>query len=160
MKGLIIMKEVISIIKQLEVTSSTNDKIQILKDNKENELLKKVLYYTYADNLQYGFSEKKLRELLNDWIKEGIRFKGFKWLNKFNMFEELAKSNINDELRRWVMSFLSNDKLVDGEQELIIRILTKDLRCNFSAKLINKAIPKLIPTWEIQQGMGDRKSVV
>lgn len=151
------MKQVIEIINKLENTSGINSKIQILKDNKENELLKKVLYYTYADNLQYGFSEKKLRELLNDWIKEGIRFKGFKWLNKFDMFEELAKSNINDELRRWVMSFLSNDKLVDGEQELIIRVLTKDLRCNFSAKSINKAIPKLIPTWEIQQGMGISK---
>src|SRR5574344_680088 len=121
------MDTIISILQDISNTSSTNDKIQILKDNKDNELLKKVLYYTYADNLQYGFSEKKLRELLLDWTKKGIIFKGFKWLDKFTMFEELAKSNINDGLRRWVLSFLSNDKLIMGEQELMIRILTKDL---------------------------------
>ena len=145
------MKQVIEIINKLENTSGTNDKIQILKDNKDNELLKKVLYYTYADNLQYGFSEKKLRELLSSEVKlcETI------WANGFDMLDKLSVSNINDSLRRLVFSFLSIKS--DEEQELYIRILTKDLRCNFSAKSINKAIPKLIPTWEIQQGMGISK---
>ena len=145
------MEEVIQIIKKLEKTSSTNDKIQILKDNKDNEVLKSILYYTYADNLQYGFSEKKLRELLNDWAKNGVVFKGVKWTNVFDMFEELAKSNINDELRKCVANFLCDNNSTEGEQELYIRILTKDLRCNFSAKLINRAIPKLIPEFNIQQ---------
>ena len=36
------MKEVIKIIEQLQNTSGTNDKIQILKDNKDNETFKKV----------------------------------------------------------------------------------------------------------------------
>ena len=145
------MKQVIEIINKLENTSGTNDKIQILKDNKDNEILKKVLYYTYADNLQYGFSEKKLRELLSSEVKlcETI------WANGFDMLDKLSVSNINDSLRRLVFTFLSIKS--DEEQELYIRILTKDLRCNFSAKLINKAIPKLIPTWEIQQGMGISK---
>jgi DNA ligase 1 len=145
------MKQVIEIINKLENTSGTNDKIQILKDNKDNELLKKVLYYTYADNLQYGFSEKKLRELLLGNITPCKTI----WDNGFDMLDKLASSNINDSLRDLVFTFLSTKS--EEEQELYIRILTKDLRCNISAKSINKAIPKLIPTWEIQQGMGISK---
>ena len=145
------MNEIIKIIEKLRETKSINDKIQLLKDNKDSNKLKKVLYYTYTDNLQYGFSEKKLRELLSSEVKlcETI------WSNGFDMLDKLASSNINDSLRKLVFTFLSVKS--EEERELYIRILTKDLRCNFSAKLINKAIPKLIPTWEIQQGMGISK---
>ena len=59
------MKEVINIINQLRNESSTNGKLKILKDNKDNELLKKVLYYTYNDNLQYGIREKSINILEN-----------------------------------------------------------------------------------------------
>lgn len=146
------MKQVIEIIRQLENNNGTNDKIQILKDNKHSELLKKVLYYTYADNLQYGFSEKKLRELVSQYKDVPSQH----WIDGITMLDELAKSNINDKLRDYTISFLQ-DLSTDEERELYIRILTKDLRCNFSAKSINKAIPKLIPTFEIQQGMGISK---
>lgn len=144
------MKQVIEIIRQLENNNGTNDKIQILKDNKDNELLKKVLYYTYADNLQYGFSEKKLRELLSNKM-----YYTEMWTDGFDMLDKLATSNINDDLRISVIGFLNSKST--REQELYIRVLTKDLRCNISAKSINKAIPKLIPTFEIQQGMGISK---
>lgn len=140
------MKEVINIINQLRSTSSTNNKIKILKDNSDNEILKKVLWYTYNDSLQYGFSEKKLRELLDNFVETmcTIIYK-----NGFDMLEELSKSNISDKLREKVLFFISLKD--DEEQELWINILTKDLKCNISAKTINKAIPKLIPEFNIQQ---------
>lgn len=140
------MKEVINIINQLRSTNSTNNKIKILKDNSDNEILKKVLWYTYNDSLQYGFSEKKLRELLDNFVETmcTIIYK-----NGFDMLEELSKSNISDKLREKVLFFISLKD--DEEQELWINILTKDLKCNISAKTINKAIPKLIPEFNIQQ---------
>ena len=141
------MKEVIKIIEQLQNTSGTNDKIQILKDNKDNETFKKALEYTYNNNKQYGFSENKLRELLNDFDMNCLN--EITWNNGFDMLDILSKNNINDSLRTNVITFLSiKDK---DEQELWIRMLTKDLRCNISTKLINKAIPKLIPEFKIQQ---------
>lgn len=141
------MEEVIKIIEQLQNTSGTNDKIQILKDNKDNETFKKVLEYTYNNNKQYGFSENKLRELLNNFDTNCLN--EITWNNGFDMLDILSKNNINDSLRTNVITFLSiKDK---DEQELWIRILTKDLRCNISTKLINKAIPKLIPEFKIQQ---------
>lgn len=140
------MDRVIEIIKSLENTSSTNEKVAILKSNKDNELLKKVLEYTYNDNMQFGLSEKKLRELLKDYEAQF----NLTWKDGFEMLDTLSSSNINDELRSMVLEFLDIQPS-EELKELWIRIITKDLRINAGAKLINKAIPKIIPTFEIQQ---------
>ena len=139
------MKEIIEIINQLRNENSTNGKIAILKGNANNENLKKVLYYTYNNSLQYGFSEKKLRELLANITQ----LNEITWNNGFDMIEKLASENINNSLRVDVITFLSTKSV--EEQDLWIYILTKDLKCGISSKIINKAIPKLIPEFNIQQ---------
>lgn len=145
------MNEIIKIINKLKDTQSINEKISILKINKNIEKLRLILYYTYADNLMYGFSEKKIREALAITDKGGFNSSvTHQWNDVFSMLDELSSNNINDMLRNKVMLFLNNCKSL-AEKELYIRILMKDLRCNISAKTINKAIPKLIPTWDIQQ---------
>ncbi|OSA89113.1 UNVERIFIED_ORG: hypothetical protein B2H93_16790 [Clostridium botulinum] len=139
------MNEVTNIINLIRNTSGTNDKVSILKSNKDNEILCKVLNYTYDTNKQYGFSEKKLRELLKP--KNDIHMNT--WDNGFDMLDILVSSNINDSLRSNVVTFLSTKS--KEEQEIWINILTKDLRCNISSKIINKAMPKLIPEFNTQQ---------
>lgn len=141
------MNNVIQIINQIGATTKTTEKANILKQNENNELLKKVLYYTYADNLNYGFSEKKLREILFD---DNIKTHDIAWSNGFDMLDILATSNINDSLRINVKTFLLAQE--DDIRELYIKILTKDLRCNISSKSINKVFKNLIPTWDVQQG--------
>lgn len=139
------IEQVISIINQLRSESSTNTKLDILKQNKDNITLQKILKYTYDNNLQYGFSKKKLTELLmnNTTILENT------WNNGFDMLDKLILSNINDSLRENVIAFLSTK--INEELDLWISILTKDLKCNISTKTINRAIPKLIPEFNIQQ---------
>jgi DNA ligase-1 len=139
------MEEIINIIEELRRTSGTNDKIAILQKNKDNEDLKRVLKYTYDDNSQYGFSKKKLRNLLHDFTTLNQNT----WANGFDMLDILSKSNINDALRNNVLTFLSCKSY--EEQELWINVLTKDLRCNISGKSINKAIKGLILEFNIQQ---------
>lgn len=138
-------EQVIEIINQLRNESSTNNKISILKQNKDNTTLQKILKYTYDDNLQYGFSEKKLR----DFLYEDDTLLNNKWEDGFEMLNTLSSNNINDLLRTNVKTFLLCKE--NEEQELWISILTKDLKCNISTKTINKAIPKLIPEFNIQQ---------
>lgn len=139
------MEEIIKIVQTLQQTGGTNDKIAIIKNNSENETFKKVLKYTYDDNLQFGFSEKKLRELLANFDNS---YKTT-WESGFDMLEVLSSSNINDDLRRSVLTFLKSK--TRAESELWINILIKDLRCNISGKSINKAIKGLIPEFNIQQ---------
>ena len=53
------MKEVIKIFKQIQETSSTNDKKSIITANKDNELFKKCLIFLLDGNINTGLSEKK-----------------------------------------------------------------------------------------------------
>lgn len=137
------MNKILEILNQLE-TSKTNDKIKIISKNKDNELFKKILYYTYNPDLQYGFSEDKLREGL---LKNNNSLRESKWNNLFDMLDELSSSNINDKLRINTYSFIN--AAPDEYKELYIKVLTKDLRCNIQIKTINKAIKNLIPTFGV-----------
>ena len=137
------MNKILEILNQLE-TSKTNDKIKIISKNKDNELFKKILYYTYNPDLQYGFSEDKLREGL---LKNNNSLRESKWNNLFDMLDELSSSNINDKLRINTYSFIT--AAPDEYKELYIKVLTKDLRCNIQIKTINKAIKNLIPTFGV-----------
>lgn len=137
------MNKTIEIIKQLETTTGTNDKIKIIKDNANENNFVKSLQYTYTSDLQYGFSDKKLREELNKYIAQNKdKSINTKYKNGFQLLDVLAKSNINDVLRNETYQFLVSCN--NDERELWIRIITKDLRCNISAKSINKAIPDTI----------------
>ena len=96
----------------------------------------------------YGFSDKKLRKALEE-LKDNPPVLATRWKDGFVMLDELASSNINDNMRELTYGFiLSKDK---DEQELWIRVLTKDLRCKISGKTINKAIPGCIREFKIQQ---------
>lgn len=137
------MKQTAEIIKQLQNTSGTNDKINIVKANADNEILKKVLYYTYNPLMTY-----KITESVFDNYEAGeltIRVR-----DVFGLLDILASSNINDQLRAGVVSFVEAQD--EDIQWLIKGMLIKDLRINMGVKNINKAIPKLIPAWEVQQG--------
>lgn len=139
------MKQVLEIINELKATTKTNEKLSILTKNKDNELLQKVLFYTYNPNYQFGLSEKKIRQIINNkksFIQTDIE--GFELLDK------LRTRNINDNLRALVLTFLLNQS--EDLRELWISIICKDIRANISDKTINKVWKGLIPTWEIQQG--------
>ena len=133
------MRGIVEIIERLQNTSSTNEKEAILKENKDNELLKKVLYFTYHPHMKYKITEKTLITTGNGKSK---------WSDIFELMEELSKSNINDELRNEVGRFLAG---VEDESvvKLYTQMLFKDLRCNISEKTINKVWKKLIPAHKV-----------
>lgn len=135
------MKEIIKIVEQLRNTSSTNDKIAILKANKDNELLQKVLEYTYNPYKKYKITEKtQAKTPMNDTFTT-------RYENIFSLLDKLSSSNINDNLRRNVSGFLSHEN--EDIRQLYSCILLKDLRCNISATTINKVWKGLIPTFDV-----------
>lgn len=137
------MEKVLEIINQLRSTTKTNEKLAILKQHSDNELLKEILYYTYSDK-NYGFSEKLLRQAMESYETKFI----LTWKNYKDMLDELSSSNINDKLREQTYEFLS---LYDEEErDLYINIISNDLKIGMNVKSINKAIPGLIPTFGVQ----------
>ena len=57
------MEEVIKLLKLIQNTSSLNEKQRILKENKDNELLKKCLVFLLDGNIVTGISTKKIDKM-------------------------------------------------------------------------------------------------
>lgn len=135
------LNSVVEIVKELESVTSTKAKEHILRKNADNTVLQKVLFYTYGD-MQYGVQKKTIEKMTfgND--------EDYRWDNIWSMFEDLSKSNINNDLVLKISNTVGyyTDKNI---QDLLLKILLKDLRCNINVKSINKAIPNLIPQHQI-----------
>lgn len=133
------MKQIATIIKQLQNTSGNNDKIAILKANKDNKLLQDVLFYTYNPYLKYGITEQVFTSYQGGKLRSG---------SIFDMLNELAGSNINDQLRKEVVAYVNAQD--EEVRELIKGMLVKDLKIGANAKTINKVWKGLIPLFEVQ----------
>ena len=135
------MKTVLAIVKQLESTNSNKEKLAILEENKDNEMLKKVLYYTYRDDVKYGITRAKIKPNHNPESQPVY--------DMFSILDCLAENNINDSYRK-----LINDQLgIIGDKELIelwTRVLTKDLKCGITKKTVGKVFSEM-KKYEIQQ---------
>lgn len=133
------LREVKEIFDKIASVSATSSKEVILKNNKDNELFKKVLYYTYNKDLRFKISRKSIDVLRGE----------SKWDNLFSMLDELAASNINNDLKNNVYKFLYN--LDEDTRQLVIKILWKDLKCGISIKTITKCIPGLIYDFQVMK---------
>lgn len=134
------MKQVAEIIKKLQNTSGTNDKRALLKANIDNELLKKVLYYTYNPYMKYGLTKASIFPLFDGLEGEPMDI--------FMRLDILANSNINDKLRKEFNIHLG--RVDEDIRNLYIGMATKDLRIGVNAKTINKVWKGLVPMFNVQ----------
>lgn len=134
--------KICEIVKELRNTTKSTEKINILKNNKDNELLQKIFEYTYNPYKKYGISQKILNEM-TFVINEESMYK-----NIFDLLNVLNKSNINDNLRREIVLFLGNVKN-EEIRDLYKCVLLKDLNTGVNVKTINKIWQGLIPTFEV-----------
>ena len=133
------------IITLLASTSSTNEKLDILKRHADNVMLRQLLYYTYNTMLKYKITLEGLanaKALTPEEAPEG---------SPFDMCEKLAKSNINDRLRSSVKAYIQYNVPEDC-QSLVLNMLLKDQGIHMTAKNINKSVPKLIPEFKCMLG--------
>lgn len=145
MSGYQSLQDIIKIVDEMRNVSSSKGKEHILRREIDNELLKKVLFYTYNDN-QYGIKKTTINKMKFD-TKEKDKWNGNIWL----MFNELANSNINNSLVKDVerlIEYFPDNKCRD----LICKILLKDLRIGCNVKSINKVFKGLIVTHDIMLG--------
>lgn len=133
------LKEVKDIFDKIASVSAKTSKEIIIKQNKDNELFKKVLYYAYNKDLKFKISKSTVK------IMEGKS----KWNDLFSMLDELAASNINNDLKNNVYKFLYS--LNEDVKDLAIKILSKDLKCGISIKTINKVIPGLLYDFQVMK---------
>ena len=118
-------------IKEMRATSSSTDKVQIIKD--ASPFVHKALEYTYNPFKQFYVTSKTC--IKNSHLKERHSLELFEVLDKLMNREVTGHDAI---------------KLVNGlEDESIYKIIDKNLDIRAGDKVINKAIPNLIPTFSV-----------
>lgn len=138
------LKEISEIVKELENTSSTKGKEFILEKNKENDLLKKILFYTYSTDYMYGIKKTTIEKMKFNSENDHDMWKH----NIFNMFEYLSSHNINNQITSEVEKLL-NYFTDEDIRNLLIKVLLKDLRIGMNIKSINKVYKGLIPQHQV-----------
>lgn len=126
------MNDILNILAQIRATTSTNEKLAILKENKDNALLQRVLKLTY-DTVSYNFYvTPKTVPLYEGWSTNDIWF-----INDcLDILEnELSTRSITgDEARNRVSRMLAHAENAD----LILKVLDRDLKLGIGKTIINK----------------------
>ena len=138
------MLEVIKLFKQIQEASGSNDKKAIISANKDNELFKRCLAFLLNPNIITGLSDKKLNKAVEMT----------KHIDITCDFESIMDYlETNNSGRDSDISIVQGFIMAQPEEhrEFYSQIVTKKFRLGIDVKGVNKAIPNLIPTWEVQQ---------
>lgn len=147
------MEEVIKLFKQIQSTSSLNEKKDIITANKDNELFKKCLRFLLDGNITTGIAEKKYDSITattSDWVHCDID-KEFSELLDYIKTHNTGRDEDIIQVQAWCCN------MRDDVKDFVRGIITKTYRLGADAKLVNKCIPGLIPTFDVQLGTSIEK---
>ena len=146
------MLEVIRLFKEIQNTSSLNDKKAIISANKDNELFKKCLVFLLSPSVLTGISDKKLsKEIPTMTFAERDVCHSFN--DVMNYFE---KRNSGRDYDIFAMQLFLKT-VPDEDREFYKQMITKKFRLGADAKLINSCIEGLIPTFDCMLGTSIEK---
>jgi DNA ligase-1 len=133
------LQSIYDIIQSLKNTSSINEKIEILKQNKNNDLLKKIFWMTYDNLIVYGVNQKTI-PVVNPKIKEISKEEFNKILNEIYEFLHIKKLRGHKAIEFLQLKLESLD---NNNQEILKNILLRDMKCGVNKKLLQKIWPDM-----------------
>lgn len=142
------MVEVIKLFKQIQETSSLNNKKAIITANKDNELFKECLKFLLDGNVTTGIAEKKydaVKVITPDWIHNDVN-QEFKELLNYIKQHNTGREDDIIQAKAWCYDF-------DEDIKKFVRgMIIKNIKLGADTKLVNKCIPGLIPTFDVMLG--------
>ena len=137
------MEIVLKILNEIK-NASGKKKQEILEKNKDNELLKDVLYFVYNPYIITGLSDKKINKQVSGFTVETTN-------DIKEVFKYLKNNHTGtDKDIQYIQTFINNQP--ENETEIYKEIFTKNLKIGITATTINKVWENLIPEYEVQQG--------
>lgn len=134
--------EVKEIFDKISNTSGKNDKIKIIKQNKDNELFIECLKFLLDSDIVTGLSKKK--------INKKVAVMGDRLETMEEAMEYLKHHNSGrDSDIAMIKDFCDRQK---GCKLFCEGLFTKSLKIGVDVKGVNKAIPNLIPSFDIMLG--------
>lgn len=137
-----IQTEALDTLLEIQTTSGSKAKLELLENQKENTLLKNILKFTLDPYIKTGIGTSKLHKKIDlSEIKEYAFVEG--------VFEYLEKNNTGrDEDIAQVQQFIAHQD--QKYKDLWKMIFTKSLNIGISEKTVNEVWPGLIPSFGIQ----------
>lgn len=131
----------LNLLNQLAATSGTNDKIALLKSYADDPVVRTVFEFAYNPRIKYWIKKRPSVSPNNDIAIDLI---GALSNIKVNICNRELTGN---EAIEFVSMILG--KLPVDDQEVLYRIIERDLKCGVSAKTINKVWKDLIPEYPV-----------
>lgn len=132
------MNSVYKILKQLEETTKTSEKENILKENSDNDLLKTVFEYTYSPTVNFWY-KKDIDYSNSETLGMEVNLEGGLFLLKENIAD---RKITGEEGKAYLGKLLAT--LSEEDADVLKRVIKKDLRCGTGASLANKVWKGLI----------------
>ena len=131
------MQKLQDFIDKMRSTSSSTDKVQIIKD--ADPFIHKVLEYTYNPFKQYYVTSKTC-------LKNQDKLDLVGSYNLFSILDMLSTRSVTGHKAIAIVNGFV-DSIIGGE--LIYKIIDKNLDIRAGDKVINKAVPGLVPTFSV-----------
>lgn len=133
------ISEIQEFLNKMNSTNSSNDKVELITHATKN--VRKVLYYTYNNFLQYNITPKVLNK------RQDLSSDNTKYESMFELLESLNQRLITGHAAiKEVNGFISCNP---GYKDLLYLMLERNLKIRASVSLINRALPGLIPTFNV-----------
>ena len=137
---------------ELQNTSSTLEKQNILKQNENNELFKELLKFLLDPMIVTGISKKKIEKI--DISMSDIQLCQYDIRNLFNYLKEHNTGTDNDIIMCKMAMIYDKDELND----FVKSIITKSLKLGIDVKTANKVYGKdFIPVLDVMLGTSIEK---
>lgn len=161
------MEEVIKIIKELQASSGKRLQ-EILENNKDNQMLKDVLYFVYNPFIVTGLSSKKIKKDVSNIKTKGTRRFGNRieetaLLSNEDFEKALFTSGIfditcvfdylidhstgRDEDIAYIQAYINSQP--EEHREIYEQIFTKELKLGITSKTVNKVWKDFIPEFNV-----------
>ncbi len=127
-------------IEDMRATSSSTQKVQIIKN--ANSHIHKILEYTYNPFKQYYVTSKTCKK--NSHLVKEQWSRGYK--NVFHLLDDLTNRKFTGHDAIALINGCANSH---DDNQLIYKIIDKNLDIRAGGKVINKAVPNLIPTFSV-----------
>ena len=126
-------------IQESNSSNSNNDKLKVLENYTQYEIVRKVLNYTYNTFKQYHVTSKNCQK--NKELSESG------YTDLFTLLDDLDSRKITGyQAIKYVNGFI---KINEPYKDIIYNILDRNLKTRSTASMINKAYSGLIPTFDV-----------
>lgn len=140
------MLDTITQIRCLQNSVGSIKKMEVLREFKDNEDFRKLLYYALNPMLSYKISEQTLRKKVEYDPTITLTLTDI-----YTICETLSRRKALDDATVYQVCAYLQYMCDPEEAGFYIKLLSKTLRLGVTAKTVNKIIPDLIPEWEVQQ---------